>query len=158
MACLRAERELWELEHGPMAAMSSTSFRRAKIWLAAGFLWEQTTTACQIPKPDTQPELTKPVIYWVPVIAPGNLMFYHGNMFPQWKGSGFISGLATMALVRITLDGKGGAKTDERWSMGHRIRDIEEAPDGALWLLEDSSTGGVYRFDTEIKLPLNTDH
>ena len=49
-----------------------------------------------IPKPDTRPDLTKPVIYWVPVIAPGNLMFYRGaQTFPQWNGSGFVSGLST---------------------------------------------------------------
>ena len=63
-----------------------------------------------IPSPDTRPDLAKPVIYWVPVIAPGNLMFYKGAMFPQWNGSAFASGLASMSLTRITFDGKGGAK------------------------------------------------
>ena len=53
-----------------------------------------------IPSPDTRPDLTKPVIYWVPVIAPGNLMFYKGTMFPQWDGSAIISGLASQALIR----------------------------------------------------------
>ena len=49
-----------------------------------------------IPSPDTRPDLAKPVLYWVPVIAPGNLMFYTGTQtFPQWNGSGFISGMAT---------------------------------------------------------------
>jgi hypothetical protein len=46
------------------------------------------------------------------VIAPGNLMFYHGTQtFPQWNGNGFISGLATKTLNRIIFDGHGGAKT-----------------------------------------------
>jgi glucose/arabinose dehydrogenase len=86
----------------------------------------------------------KPVLYWVPVIAPGNLMFYHGTKtFPQWDGSGFISGLATMAINRIIFDGKGGAKTAERWHIGKRIRDVEEAPDGSLWLLEDANPGAL---------------
>src|SRR5204862_4246857 len=35
--------------------------------------------------------LTKPVIYWTPIIAPGNLMFYNGAMFPQWRGSALMS-------------------------------------------------------------------
>jgi len=66
-------------------------------------------------------------------------------MFPQWKGSALISGLATKSLFRITFDGKGGATPAERWDVGDRIRDVEVAPDGAFWLLEDSKTGGVFR-------------
>ncbi len=98
-----------------------------------------------IPSPDTRPDLAKPVIYWVPVIAPGNLMFYKGAMFPQWNGSAFASGLASMALIRITFDGKGGAQTAERWAMGFRVRDVEVAPDGALWMIEDAKPGRVVR-------------
>jgi glucose/arabinose dehydrogenase len=89
--------------------------------------------------------LTKPVIYWTPIIAPGNLMFYNGAMFPQWKGSALVSGLGSKTLNRITFDSQGGAKPAERWDVGHRIRDVEVAPDGALWMLEDARTGGVFR-------------
>jgi glucose/arabinose dehydrogenase len=49
------------------------------------------------------------------------------------------------ALLRVTFDGKGGAKMAERWDMGHRIRDVEVAPDGALWLIEDANPGGLFR-------------
>jgi glucose/arabinose dehydrogenase len=49
------------------------------------------------------------------------------------------------SLTRITFDGKGGATPAERWDVGHRIRDIEVGPDGALWMLEDSRTGGLFR-------------
>ena len=98
-----------------------------------------------IPSPDTRPDLAKPVIYWVPVIAPGNLMFYNGAMFPQWKGSALISGLASTSLTRVTFDDHGGAQPVQRWDIGFRVRDVEVAPDGALWMLEDSKTGGVYR-------------
>ncbi len=98
-----------------------------------------------IPSPDTRADLVKPVIYWTPVIAPGNLTFYKGAMFPQWQGSALISGIATATLSRVTFDGKGGATTAERWSVGKRLRDVEVAADGALWLLEDSPTGGLYR-------------
>jgi glucose/arabinose dehydrogenase len=66
-------------------------------------------------------------------------------MFPEWKGSALIGGMGSMTLNRITFDGKGGAKTAERWSVGHRIRDVEVAPDGAVWMLEDSTTGGLFR-------------
>jgi glucose/arabinose dehydrogenase len=77
------------------------------------------------------------------VIAPGNLMFYKGSVFP-WDGNALVTGLVSMALVRVTFDGKGGATSAQRWDLGKRIRDIEEAPDGTLWMLEDSTTGGLY--------------
>ena len=98
-----------------------------------------------IPSPDTRPDLAKPVIYWVPVIAPGNLMFYKGGLFPQWNGSAIASGLASNALIRILFDGKGGARTAERWDVGRRVRDVEVAPDGALWMIEDAKPGGLFR-------------
>ncbi|HET9784741.1 MAG TPA: PQQ-dependent sugar dehydrogenase [Terriglobales bacterium] len=47
--------------------------------------------------------------------------------------------------MRITFDGHGGATAADRWDMGHRIRDVEVAPDGALWLIEDAKQGGLFR-------------
>ena len=66
-------------------------------------------------------------------------------MFPQWKGSGFASGLGSQALIRMVFDSKGGAKAVDRWDVKHRVRDIEEAPDGSLWMIEDANPGGVFR-------------
>lgn len=77
-------------------------------------------------------------------IAPGNLMFYRGSKtFPQWNGSGFISGLGSRTLNRIVFDNKGGAKTAERWDVGKRIRDVEQAADGSLCMLEDANPGAL---------------
>jgi glucose/arabinose dehydrogenase len=89
-------------------------------------------------------QLAKPVIYWDPVLAPGNIMFYKGNLFPQWKGNALISGLVTKQIVRVTFDGKGGATVAQLRNVGKRVRDIEEAPDGSLWVLEDTNPGGLF--------------
>jgi len=97
-----------------------------------------------IPSPDTRPDLEKPVLYWTPVIAPGNLTFYHGKMFPQWEGSALIGGLGSATLNRIVINGA-TAKAAERWKVGHRIRDVEVGPDGAVWMLEDANPGGLFR-------------
>ena len=51
--------------------------------------------------------------------------------------------MATMSLNRIIFDGHGGAKTAERWNVGHRIRDVEQGPDGSLWMLEDANPGAL---------------
>jgi len=136
---------LWEVEHGPKGGDELNLIQPGKNYGWPLVSYAVNYNNVPIPSPDTRSDLTKPVIYWTPVIAPGNLMFYSGSMFPQWKGSGFVSGLATTSLNRIIFDGKGGATPAERWNVGHRIRDVEQAPDGALWMLEDAKEGGVYR-------------
>jgi glucose/arabinose dehydrogenase len=136
---------LWELEHGPRGGDELNLIEPGKNYGWPLVSYGHNYDGVPIPNPDTRPDLTKPVIYWVPVIAPGNLMFYKGAMFPQWNGSALASGLISKALIRITFDGKGGAQTAERWDVGHRIRDVEVAPDGALWMIEDAKSGGVFR-------------
>jgi glucose/arabinose dehydrogenase len=66
-------------------------------------------------------------------------------MFPAWRGSALIGGLVERGLVRIAFDGKGGAKEAERWVLGHRIRDVAVASDGAVWLIEDEEGGRLLR-------------
>jgi glucose/arabinose dehydrogenase len=136
---------LWELEHGPRGGDELNLIQRGKNYGWPLVSYGMNYNGVPIPSPDTRPDLAKPVIYWVPVIAPGNLMFYKGSMFPQWNGSALISGLVSMGIIRVTFDSKGGATAVQRWSIGKRIRDVEEAPDGSLWLLEDAQPGGLFR-------------
>jgi glucose/arabinose dehydrogenase len=137
--------QLWEVEHGPRGGDELNLVQRGKNYGWPLVSYGRNYDGVPIPSPDTRPDLAKPVIYWVPVIAPGNFAFYHGSMFPQWEGSGFITGMESETLNRITFDGKGGAKPAERWDMGHRLRDVAVGPDGALWLLEDANPGGLFR-------------
>ncbi len=77
-----------------------------------------------------------PKVWWNPSISPGGLIHYSGDLFPQWKNSLFIGGLSSKSLLRVKLDGENATKADQ-WDMGARIREVEQGPDGALWLLED---------------------
>ncbi len=136
---------LWEIEHGPRGGDELNLIEPGKNYGWPFVSYAVNYNGVPIPSPDTRTDLTKPVIYWTPIIAPGNMMFYSGAMFPQWKGSALVSGLASKAILRITFDGKGGAKPAERWVVGKRVRDVEQAPDGAVWMIEDSATGGLFR-------------
>jgi glucose/arabinose dehydrogenase len=136
---------LWELEHGPRGGDELNLIEPGKNYGWPLVSYATNYNGVPIPSPDTRTDLVKPVIYWTPVIAPGNFIFYKGAMFPQWQGSALISGIATTTLSRVTFDGKGGATPAERWNVGKRMRDVEVAADGALWVLEDSPTGGLYR-------------
>jgi len=136
---------LWEIEHGPRGGDELNLIEPGKNygWPLVGEAPNYDGTP--VPGPETHPEFQTPVITWTPVIAPGNLMFYKGNLFPQWKGSALVSGLATTSISRITFDGKGGAAVANRWKVDFQVRDIEEAPDGSLWVVENRNPGGLYK-------------
>jgi glucose/arabinose dehydrogenase len=136
---------LWEVEHGPRGGDELNQIERGKNYGWPLVVYGKNYNGVPIASPNTRPDLAKPVIYWDPVIAPGNIMFYKGSVFPQWKGNALISGLVTKEIIRVTFDGKGGATATHRWIVGKRVRDIEEAPDGSLWMLEDANPGGLFR-------------
>ena len=136
---------LWEVEHGPRGGDELNLIDPGNNYGGPLVSYATNYNGVPISSPDTRSDLTKPVIYWTPIIAPGNLAFYNGTMFPQWRGSALMGGMATQTLNRITFDGRGGATPAERWSVGHRIRDVEVGPNGALWMLEDANPGGLFR-------------
>ena len=94
----------------------------------------------EIPDHDTRPEFEAPKAYWVPAISPGGLMIYSGDMFADWKGNAFIGGLSSKALIRVEFNGT-EAREAERFEMGERIREEEQGPDGAIWIIEDEEDG-----------------
>ena len=102
-----------------------------------------------IPDHDTQPQYRAPVISWTPVISPAGFVIYDGDRYPGWNGSGLIGGLSSQSLVRVAFDGT-SAREAERFDMGTRIREVEQGPDGTIWLLEDGGKGAqgrLYRLD-----------
>jgi len=83
-------------------------------------------------------------VAWVPTIAPAELIFYSGEVFPQWQGSALIAGLASRAIIRVEIDGDQATEA-ERYDMGARIRELEQGPDGYLWVLEDRDGGRLLK-------------
>ena len=97
-----------------------------------------------IPDHDTQPQYRAPAITWNPVISPAGFVIYSGQRYPGWNGSGLIGGLSSQSLVRVAFDGD-SAREVERYDMGTRIREVEQGPDGTVWLLEDGTRGAQGR-------------
>jgi aldose sugar dehydrogenase len=97
-----------------------------------------------IPDHPTRPEFNAPEAWWTPVIAPSGFIIYSGNQFPYFRGHGFIGGLGSQALIRIQFNGVTGREA-ERYPMGKRIREVEQGPDGAIWLLEDGAGGRLLK-------------
>ncbi len=95
-----------------------------------------------VPIPDhpSRPDLEAPKLWWNPSISPGGMIHYSGAMFPAWRGSLLIAALSGEAIIRVTLDGD-KATPAAQWSVGMRVRDLAQASDGAVWLLEDGEGG-----------------
>ncbi len=138
-----AEGRLWNHEMGPKDGDELNLVERGVNYgypiVSNGEHYDGTP----IPDHDTRPEFRAPVITWTPVISPSGFIIYSGAQFPQWQGSGFITGLSSQSLVRVQFDGESASEA-ERFAMGRRIREVEQGPDGAIWLLEDgpARTGG----------------
>jgi glucose/arabinose dehydrogenase len=98
----------------------------------------------KIPNHDTRPEFEAPKVAWVPTIAPGGMIFYSGDKFPQWQGKALIAGLASRALILVEIDGDNASEV-ARYVMDNRIREVEQGPDGAVWVLEDRDGGRLLK-------------
>jgi len=92
-----------------------------------------------IPDHPTRPEFNAPEITWNG-LSPAGLIIYSGSLFPQWRGNAFLGGLSGQTLVRVAIDGN-RVREAERWDMKARIREVEQGPDGAIYVLEDERGG-----------------
>lgn len=106
--------------------------------------WGDHYSGIPIPDHDTRPEFNAPEVYWVPTIAPSGLIIYNGSLFPDWQGNGFVGGLRSKSLIRIKIEGA-QAEEVERFNMKKRIREVEQGPSGAIWVLEDKKGGRLLR-------------
>jgi glucose/arabinose dehydrogenase len=139
-----AQGRLWEQEMGPRGGDEVNLILPGK-----NYGWPIVSNGDHydgrnIPDHPTRPEFEAPKVSWNPVISPGGLMIYSGKLFPAWTGSAFIGGLSSQALIRVAFDGD-KAREAERFDMSARIREVEQGPDGAVYVLEDGSGGRLLR-------------
>jgi glucose/arabinose dehydrogenase len=131
---------LWESEMGPRGGDEVNLIQPGR-----NYGWPRVSNGThydgrQIPDHRPGDGFEAPGAWWDPSISPGSLMIYDGELFPQWRGDAFVGALSGQALIRIDLDGATARKAD-RWDLGQRIREVEQAPDGSVWLLEDGDDG-----------------
>jgi glucose/arabinose dehydrogenase len=139
-----ADGRLWNTEMGPRGGDELNLVIRAKDYGYPAVSNGRHYSGIDIPDHDTRPEFEAPRVWWSPVISPGGLMIYTGQLFADWHGSGFIPGLSSQTLVRVEIDGT-EAREAERFDMGKRIRAVEQGPSGAIWLLEDGRGGRLLK-------------
>lgn len=137
--------QIWTVEHGPRGGDELNNPQPG-----ANYGWPTVTHGIEYRGDEIgegivdQEGMTPSVYYWDPVLAPSGMIFYTGDAFPQWQGDAFVGGLATERLSRLVFDGD--RVVGEEWlSIGERVRDVAQGPDGAIYVVTDESNGKVIR-------------
>jgi glucose/arabinose dehydrogenase len=92
----------------------------------------------------SRPGIEEPKLVWTPSKAPSGLAFYTGERYPGWKGNLFSGALKFQQVRRIALDGTRVVE-EEKLTIGRRVRDVRQGPDGYLYLLTDQPDGELLR-------------
>ncbi|MBX5463445.1 MAG: PQQ-dependent sugar dehydrogenase [Steroidobacteraceae bacterium] len=146
-AALDANGRLWTIEHGPRGGDELNHPEPGK-----NYGWPIITYGIEYQGPKVGEGITaregleQPVYYWDPVIAPSGMMFYTGDLFPEWQGDLFVGGLGSTKLVRLKLEND--RVIGEEWLLqdrGSRIRDVKQGPDGAVYVLAEGPNPSILR-------------
>ena len=144
--------QLWVAEHGPRGGDELN-----KVVPGGNYGWPLLTEGTEYsgdpinPPQDLPDDLVEAERTWVPSPAPSGLAFYTGDLFPQWQGDAFMGALAGTDLIRIDLEGEEVLGDEFLFGDGfpHRVRDVTEGPDGALYLITDADPGQILRLSPE---------
>jgi glucose/arabinose dehydrogenase len=138
--------KLWVVEHGARGGDEINVPQAGKNYGWPVITYGRDYSGAKVGEGTAKAGMEQPIYYWDPSIAPSGMAFYTGDLIPQWKGNLFVGALAAQALHRLVLDGD-RIVGEERLlgDLSQRIRDVRSGPDGAIWLLTDSSDGKVLR-------------
>lgn len=140
--------DLWIAEMGPEGGDELNQPEAGENYGWPEVSWGDHYDGREIPDPSGNPEFADAVMQWTPVISPSGMIFYTGSMFPEWQGTALIGGLTSHGLVRVNIQGQ-QAEEVERVDLGARIRDVEQAPDGSVYVLTDQDNGNIWRLSPE---------
>ena len=137
--------ELWQAEIGPMGGDEVNILLPGHNYgwplVSTGRNYTGTLVSDQ---PWARPGMDNPRIHWVPSISPSSIIFYTGDKFPRWKNNLFVGSLTQQQLVRIAFHQPSQAERRESLlvPLHQRIRDVQQGPDGYLYLATERSFQG----------------
>ena len=137
---------LWVAEMGPLGGDELNAPEAGKNYGWPLVSWGIDYDGAEIPDPSTRRDLVDAVKVWRTVISPSGMAFYTGSAFPAWRNSFLIGGLSAHQLVRVTTDGL-RVTGEERIPLEARIRDVEQGPDGMVYVVTDSAQGELWRLE-----------
>ncbi len=137
--------ELWMDEHGPLGGDEINIIRAGKDYGWPNVSYGRQYSGALVGKGDHVKEGTEqPIYYWYPDIGPCGMMFYTGDMFPEWKGNLFIGALYGKFLIRLVLNGDRVVAEEHLLAdQAQRIRGVQQGPDGSVYVITDA--GNILR-------------
>jgi aldose sugar dehydrogenase len=138
--------QLWTVEHGARGGDELNHPEAGKNYGWPVITYGIDYSGAPIGEGTAKPGMEQPIYYWDPVIAPSGMVFYTGAAFPHWKRSILVGSLKPGLLVRLSLKDDVVVR-EERYlgDLRERIREVQQGPDGLLYLLTDSSDGRILR-------------
>ncbi|MCC0027472.1 MAG: PQQ-dependent sugar dehydrogenase [Brucellaceae bacterium] len=138
---------LWITEHGARGGDELNHPRPGRNYGWPVISYGEHYSGARIGVGTGAPGYEQPEFYWVPSIAPSGLTVYDGAMFPAWQGDFLAGALKFQLVTRVKRGEDGSIGPEERMFEGAfgRIRDIEVADDGAIWLITDEDPGELIR-------------
>lgn len=138
---------LWTVEHGAQGGDEVNNPQAGKNYGWPEISYGVNYNGAKLGVGTEAPGFEQPLHYWDPSIAPSGLAVYEGAMFPEWNGDLLAGALKFQLLSRLERDDSGKIVKEERLLENQfgRIRDVNVAPDGAIWLLTDEGDGQVIR-------------
>lgn len=151
--------QLWTIEHGAAGGDELNHPQAGKNYGWPVITYGRDYNGRRIGEGAVMEGMEQPVFYWDPVIAPSGMAIYTGDKYPGWKGSIFVGSLNPGALVRIVLE-NGQVVKEERFlgELGERIRDVQQGPDGYLYIITDANNGRVLKVLSQVPSSSSIDH
>ena len=147
--------ELWQAEIGPLGGDEVNILRPGRNygWPLVSLGRNYTGTLVS-EEPWSRPGMENPRIFWVPSISPSSIMFYTGDRFPGWQGSLFVGALNGKQLQRISFNQPVQAERREPLltQLNVRIRDVQQGPDGLLYVATEMRSQGVDEDGTILRI------
>lgn len=135
--------QIWAHEHGPQGGDEINVIEPGKNYgwpvISYGINYNGTTFA----EATSREGMEQPIKYWVPSIAPSGLAFVSSDKYPDWKGDVLTGSLKFGYLVRSYVEGNTVTGQEILFEDAGRIRNVEEAPDGYIYLGIESK--GIFR-------------
>ncbi|HTH82141.1 MAG TPA: PQQ-dependent sugar dehydrogenase [Mucilaginibacter sp.] len=140
--------DLWETEFGPRGGDEVNLIKKG-----GNYGWPFVTYGIEYSGQKVydgiqQKEGTiQPVYYWDPVLSPGCMMFYTGNI-AEWKNNMFVGGLSGMHIARLVIVNNKVVGEESLLEDKHeRWRCIATGKDGAIYAGTDS--GKLYKISAQ---------
>ena len=136
---------LWTVEHGARGGDELNHPEKGKNYGWPVITYGRDYSGAKIGEGTVKEGMEQPVYYWDPVIAPSGAVWYTGDRYPGWKGSLFIGSMQPGALVRLTVENDKVTKEERYLPDVGRVRDVQQGPDGLLYLVTDEGDGRLLR-------------